>query len=51
MAAGTACRRETRMPAFYLIVITLGAFYLGYRFYSKYLAERVYALDPNFRTP
>ncbi|KEZ75921.1 carbon starvation CstA family protein [Salinisphaera hydrothermalis] len=39
------------MPAFYLIVITLGAFYLGYRFYSKYLAERVYALDPNFKTP
>ncbi|AWN16395.1 carbon starvation protein A [Salinisphaera sp. LB1] len=39
------------MPAFYLIVITLGAFYLGYRFYSRYLAERVYALDPNFKTP
>jgi len=39
------------MPAFYLIVITLGAFYLGYRFYSKYLAEKVYALDPNFTTP
>lgn len=39
------------MPAFYLIVITLGAFYLGYRFYSRYLANKVYALDPNFRTP
>ncbi len=39
------------MPAFFLIVITLVAFYLGYRFYSKYLAEKVYALDPNFITP
>ncbi|WP_423821526.1 carbon starvation protein A [Salinisphaera sp. SPP-AMP-43] len=39
------------MPAFYLIVIALGAFYLGYRFYSRYLAEKVYALDPKFQTP
>lgn len=39
------------MPAFYLIVITLGAFYLGYRFYSRFLAEKVYALDPDFTTP
>lgn len=39
------------MPAFFLIVMALVAFYLGYRFYSRYLAEKVYALDPNFRTP
>lgn len=39
------------MPAFYLIVIAFCSFYLGYRFYSKYLAKKVYALDPNFETP
>ena len=39
------------MPAFLLIVITLVAFYLAYRFYSRYLAEKVYRLDPNFVTP
>ncbi|MDR6226193.1 carbon starvation CstA family protein [Desmospora profundinema] len=36
------------------VLLTLGAlalFFLGYRFYSKYLAERVYRLDPDFRTP
>ncbi|GAB3016566.1 carbon starvation protein A [Nocardioides flavus (ex Wang et al. 2016)] len=26
-------------------------FFLGYRYYSAYLAERVYALDPGFLTP
>lgn len=39
------------MPAIVIVVVVLGLFYLGYRFYSRYLAERVYALDPNFRTP
>ena len=39
------------MPAFLLIVITLVAFYFAYRFYSRYLAEKVYRLDPNFVTP
>ena len=39
------------MPAFFLIVVAMIAFYLGYRFYSRYLAEKVYALDPNFVTP
>ena len=39
------------MPAFLLIVITMIAFYFAYRFYSRYLAEKVYRLDPNFVTP
>ncbi|WP_348767094.1 carbon starvation protein A [uncultured Salinisphaera sp.] len=39
------------MPAFLLIVITLVAFYFAYKFYSRYLAEKVYRLDPNFVTP
>ena len=26
-------------------------FFMGYRFYSKFLAEKIYQLDPNFRTP
>lgn len=34
-----------------LTVGVLGLFILGYRFYSKYLAERVFRLDSNFRTP
>ncbi len=36
------------------IVVAIGVlilFFLGYRFYSKYLAEKVFRLDPNFRTP
>lgn len=36
------------------VLLTLGSlvlFFLGYRFYSKYLAERVYRLDPDFQTP
>ncbi|GAA5346432.1 carbon starvation protein [Planifilum fimeticola] len=36
------------------LVVTIGVlilFFLGYRFYSKYLSEKVFRLDPNFRTP
>ncbi len=39
------------MPAILLVLIVLGAFFLGYRYYSKYLAEKVYALDKQFVTP
>ncbi len=39
------------MPAIVVVFIVLAAFYLGYRFYSKYLAEKVYALDKSFVTP
>ena len=36
------------------LVVAIGVlilFFLGYRFYSKYLADKVYRLDPRFRTP
>ena len=32
-------------------MIGLSALYLGYRFYSKFIAEKIYRLDPNFETP
>ncbi|MFC4076144.1 carbon starvation CstA family protein [Salinithrix halophila] len=36
------------------VLLTLGAlilFWMGYRFYSRFLAERVFRLDPEFQTP
>jgi carbon starvation protein len=39
------------MPAIVVAVLVFVAFYLGYRFYSKYLAEKVYALDKAKPTP
>lgn len=39
------------MPAVAVLLGTLAIFALAYRFYSAYLAKRVYALDPAFTTP
>ena len=39
------------MSAIILAVIGLMAVALGYRFYSKFIAEKIYQLDPNFETP
>ncbi|WP_017586925.1 carbon starvation CstA family protein [Nocardiopsis ganjiahuensis] len=39
------------MPAVAVLLGSLALFALGYRFYSTYLAKRVYALDPDFVTP
>jgi carbon starvation protein len=39
------------MNSLILMVVGLGVFYLGYRFYASYIAEKIYRLDPNFRTP
>ncbi|NHD16831.1 MULTISPECIES: carbon starvation protein A [unclassified Actinopolyspora] len=39
------------MPAIVPALVVLGIFALGYRYYSAYLARRVYALDPEFLTP
>ena len=39
------------MNATILAVIGLVAILLGYRFYSKFIAEKIYQLDPNFETP
>jgi carbon starvation protein len=40
-----------RMPAIVVVVIVLIAFFLAYRFYSRYLTNKVYALDKDFQTP
>jgi carbon starvation protein len=39
------------MPAFVVVAAVMALFALGYRYYSRYLAERVYGLDPAFVTP
>ncbi len=39
------------MPAIVIAAAVASAFFLGYRFYSSYLARKVYALDPAFVTP
>jgi carbon starvation protein len=39
------------MPAIVLAVAVLVCYAIAYRWYSRYLADRVYALDPDFQTP
>ncbi|GAB3442574.1 carbon starvation protein A [Streptomonospora sediminis] len=39
------------MPAAVVMIVVLAIFAVGYRYYSAYLAKRVYALDPSFVTP
>ena len=39
------------MPAIAVAVVVGALFFLGYRYYSAFLAERIYALDPAFVTP
>ena len=39
------------MNATILAVIGLSMIYIGYRFYSKFIAEKIYQLDPDFETP
>lgn len=39
------------MPAVVVMVAVLAVFALGYRYYARYLAERVYALDDSRPTP
>lgn len=39
------------MSAIALLLVGLVAMTLGYVFYSKFIAERIYRLDPNYRTP
>ena len=39
------------MPAFVVGAVVGILFFLGYRYYSQYLARKVYALDPAFVTP
>ncbi|RUR36606.1 carbon starvation CstA family protein [Vreelandella populi] len=39
------------MSAVILLLIGLGAMALGYFLYSKFIAQKIYQLDPNFKTP
>ncbi len=39
------------MSAILLATIGLTLLFLGYRFYSRFIAERIYRLDPDFKTP
>lgn len=39
------------MNAIVLMLMGLVAMFLGYVFYSKFIAEKIFKLDPNFRTP
>jgi carbon starvation protein len=39
------------MPAFVVAAVVGLLFFLGYRYYSSYLATRVYGVDPAFVTP
>ena len=39
------------MSATLLAALGLSALFLGYRFYSRFIAEEIYKLDPNFVTP
>ncbi|MCP3030974.1 carbon starvation protein A [Halobacillus sp. A1] len=39
------------MSAIWLAVGGMIIFTLGYKYYSKFIAEKIYRLDPNFKTP
>ena len=39
------------MSAIVLMLLGLGGMAAGYFFYSRFIAERIYQLDPDFRTP
>lgn len=39
------------MPAIVVVAVVMAMFFLGYRYYSRYLADRVYGLDPAYVTP
>ena len=39
------------MSSIWLVVIGGMLFFLGYRYYSKYIAEKIYRLDANYLTP
>ena len=39
------------MNSIYLAIIGLGIFYLGYKFYSSFIAKHIYGLDEDIKTP
>jgi carbon starvation protein len=44
------CRR-TNVSASWVAALSLFLFFIGYRYYSKFLAEKIFRLDPNYMTP
>src|SRR5690606_30004042 len=51
LATARAERRTSRMSAILLAVIGLLGFVTGYQVYSRFIADKVFRLDPNFVTP
>jgi carbon starvation protein len=39
------------MPASWVAALSLLLFFIGYRYYSRFLAEKIYRLNPNYMTP
>lgn len=39
------------MQASWIAALSLFLFFIGYRYYSKFLAEKIYQLNPDFMTP
>ncbi|MCH2449326.1 MAG: carbon starvation protein A [Gracilimonas sp.] len=39
------------MQASWVAVLSLFLFFIGYRYYSKFLAEKIYQLNPDYMTP
>ena len=39
------------MNSAYLASIALISFYLGYRFYSRFVSDKIYGLDESLKTP
>jgi len=39
------------MHGLWLAVLGFVIFFLGYRYYSRFIAEKIYKLDPEFKTP
>ncbi len=39
------------MNAIPIVVAGLALYFLGYKFYAKYLAEKIFKLDPNAPVP
>jgi carbon starvation protein len=44
-------QEDKGMPAIVIAVLVAVAFFFGYKYYSKYLAEKVYVLDKSKPTP
>lgn len=44
-------KKDNPMSAIILLVIGLGGMALGYFLYSRFIAQKIYKLDPEFRTP